>query len=95
MRTFIFSVSLCICAYVVSAAFPDERPALMDLFTSTNGAYWTRSDGWNTSLDYCQWFGVDCEDGQTVTCVAPVCVSLAHSLIGWLRVGPRVPSAGF
>lgn len=37
-----------------------ERAALMALYNSTGGPNWTNKQGWNTSADYCSWFGVSC-----------------------------------
>lgn len=52
---------LVVLAAVAAGARADKyRVALMDLYTSTNGAAWTNNAGWGTSADYCTWFGVSC-----------------------------------
>ena len=54
-------------AATTQAAIPaSERQALMDLYTSTNGAGWTNSTNWNGPVGTeCTWFGVTCNTGQT------------------------------
>ena len=36
-----------------------ERHALEALYAATDGASWTRSDGWNTDAPVASWFGVE------------------------------------
>jgi Leucine rich repeat N-terminal domain len=50
-----------------SAAIPDsERQALINLYTSTNGADWTTSTNWNGSAGTeCTWYGVTCDSTQS------------------------------
>ncbi|GKT26705.1 hypothetical protein ADUPG1_013448 [Aduncisulcus paluster] len=33
------------------------------LYEETNGDEWTHNDGWLSDDDYCEWYGVTCEDG--------------------------------
>lgn len=49
------------------AAIPlGERQALLDLYTSTNGAGWTTSTGWNGAPGTeCTWQGVTCDGPQS------------------------------
>ncbi|MBI5445347.1 MAG: leucine-rich repeat domain-containing protein [Deltaproteobacteria bacterium] len=49
------------------AAIPaSERQALLDLYTSTNGAGWALSTNWNGVVGTeCTWFGVTCDGAQT------------------------------
>lgn len=56
----------------VQAAIPaGERTALLDLYTSTNGASWTNHTGWNGAAGTeCTWYGVTCNaGGTTVTAI--------------------------
>jgi len=50
-----------------ASAIPSgERQALLDLYTSTNGAGWTHNTNWNGAPGTeCTWFGVICDAGQT------------------------------
>ncbi len=45
-----------------------ERTALLDLYSSTNGAQWTNNVGWGGGIGTeCAWFGVTCAaDGNSV-----------------------------
>jgi len=54
-------------AATTEAAIPaSERQALIDLYTSTNGAGWTNSSDWNEPVGTeCAWSGVTCNGGQT------------------------------
>jgi len=43
-----------------------ERSALLNLYTSTNGAGWTTRTNWNGPVGTeCTWYGVTCNPGQT------------------------------
>ena len=43
-----------------------ERQALLDFYTSTNGAGWTTNTGWNGAAGTeCGWAGVTCDSGRT------------------------------
>ena len=43
-----------------------ERQALLDFYTSTNGAGWTTNTGWNGAAGTeCSWYGVTCDSGGT------------------------------
>ncbi len=45
---------------------PGQRQALIDLYTSTNGASWTSSTNWNGAAGTeCTWYGVTCDGGET------------------------------
>ena len=44
----------------------EERDALMDIYNTMGGTGWTRSDGWGTATDHCDWYGVDCYDDVNV-----------------------------
>eukprot|EP00984_Skeletonema_dohrnii_P008776 scaffold3271_cov82-Skeletonema_dohrnii-CCMP3373.AAC.2 len=44
-----------------------ERGGLVEIYTKTNGEDWTNNDGWNTSVDYCQWYGISCDVDGYVT----------------------------
>ena len=64
------SILLALAASSVQAAnIPSsERTALLDLYTSTNGASWTTSTGWNGAVGTeCSWFGVTCNASPSVT----------------------------
>ena len=53
------AVACGVCVDAVTHAL--ERDALLQLFSSTRGAVWKRSDGWATnSSDMCAWHGVSC-----------------------------------
>ena len=54
-------------AVAVQAAIPaPERQALLDLYTSTNGAGWTDNSGWGGAAGTeCTWYGVICDAGET------------------------------
>eukprot|EP01059_Diplonema_ambulator_P019524 TRINITY_DN3290_c0_g1_i1.p1 TRINITY_DN3290_c0_g1~~TRINITY_DN3290_c0_g1_i1.p1 ORF type:complete len:1385 (+),score=172.73 TRINITY_DN3290_c0_g1_i1:42-4157(+) len=47
---------------------PSLRDALLDIYTATNGAGWTRNTGWLSAGDPCAvpWEGVQCENGELV-----------------------------
>jgi Leucine-rich repeat (LRR) protein len=40
-----------------------ECHALVDLYTSTNGASWKHKSGWSVTNTPCNWYGVSCRDG--------------------------------
>jgi hypothetical protein len=42
----------------------EECNALVDLYTSTNGANWTNNTGWNETNTPCSWHGVSCSGGH-------------------------------
>jgi Divergent InlB B-repeat domain len=65
VRAMICVMSLC--AAGAHAAIPaTERQALLDLYSSTNGATWTTSTGWNGAAgSECTWFRVTCNPGAT------------------------------
>lgn len=44
------------------AAAVTVTETLMTLYYSTDGANWYDSTGWGTSVSYCDWYGVDCDD---------------------------------
>lgn len=35
---------------------------LRSIFRITGGDYWLDSTGWKTSQDYCEWFGITCDE---------------------------------
>ena len=41
--------------------------ALMFLYRSTRGDYWTNNSGWNTSDPYCSWYGITCDSADHIT----------------------------
>lgn len=49
---------------VESAVSSTERAALMDLYTSTNGADWLERGGWGSAADPCTWHGLGCIGGN-------------------------------
>lgn len=40
-----------------------ECDALVELYSTTSGAMWNISTGWNTASDPCTWHGVTCQNG--------------------------------
>ena len=42
----------------------EEYNALVDLYTSTNGANWKNNTGWNMINTPCDWYGVSCDSGH-------------------------------
>lgn len=50
---------------LVSLAFvrADVRSALTGFYQVTNGDEWIKNNNWNTDVDWCDWYGVICEDG--------------------------------
>lgn len=38
-----------------------ERFALIEIFNATDGHQWSNAEGWNTSADVCDWYGVTCQ----------------------------------
>eukprot|EP00985_Skeletonema_marinoi_P018427 scaffold10296_cov84-Skeletonema_marinoi.AAC.3 len=46
-----------------------ERGSLVSIYTKTNGQNWTKKDGWDTSVDYCQWYGISCDVDGYVTSI--------------------------
>ena len=53
------------CAAVTDIS-PAECETLVALYNSTNGANWTRNDGWNVTNTPCSWYGVTCLEGKMV-----------------------------
>lgn len=51
----------------VSQISQSECEALVALYTSTNGANWTKKTGWLTTNSPCIWYGVSCANGTNVT----------------------------
>jgi hypothetical protein len=41
-----------------------ECLALVDLYTSTNGANWGNNTGWNVTSVPCTWRGISCDGGH-------------------------------
>ena len=66
---FIFLI-VCTQFILFSKANHDESElyALNVLFNSTNGNFWTQSDGWNNKFDenYCSWYGILCNHENNV-----------------------------
>ena len=62
MASLFVPVLLTLGATAAHAAIPvSERTALLDLYTSTNGAGWTTQTNWNGAVGTeCTWFGVTC-----------------------------------
>ena len=44
----------------------EERDTLMDIYNTMGGTEWDDSDGWGTTADHCDWFGVGCDDDGNV-----------------------------
>ena len=51
---------------VGSQARLTQRYALLTLWYSTNGPAWTENGGWLEEEDECSWYGIFCNDGDTV-----------------------------
>lgn len=70
---FLLLLSCCFVGAVVLYAIQnteDDDPqldALLDFYVSLNGPNWINKAGWNTSDDYCTWFGVQCADGSAIS----------------------------
>jgi peptide/nickel transport system substrate-binding protein len=47
----------------------EECQALVDFYTSTNGASWTNNSGWLSSNTPCSWYGLGCSAGHIVSMV--------------------------
>ena len=77
----LLGLSLCI-----SVSEIQERDALVDFYTATNGSYWFTHDNWGVGLP-CQndWFGVQCD-----LTPAPSVVYLYESLLSYTDLSPRV-----
>ena len=43
-----------------------ECEALVDLYTSTDGAKWRNNTDWNVTNTPCNWYGVSCEGGHVI-----------------------------
>jgi Leucine-rich repeat (LRR) protein len=43
-----------------------ECEALVDLYTSTDGAKWRNNTGWNVTNAPCNWYGVSCDDEHVI-----------------------------
>lgn len=52
---------------VQAQANPTDSLALVDLYNSTNGPHWKRSDNWLTSAPISKWRGVGVSKGQVVS----------------------------
>jgi Leucine-rich repeat (LRR) protein len=48
----------------------EEINVLQELFDSTHGNNWKKSDGWTTSSNYCSWYGIACNVAGRVTKVS-------------------------
>jgi len=51
-----------------AVAQANERAVLKELFEATGGALgkWKASDGWSDSEDFCTWYGIDCDENDSV-----------------------------
>src|SRR5450756_2205241 len=67
IASLIVSILLALITTAVQAAISaGERTALLNLYTSTNGASWTTSTNWNGAVGTeCTWYGVICDGGGT------------------------------
>ena len=71
-----------------------EAPALVDLYSATNGPLWTVNVGWTSSVvPTCSWFGVSCSSngrvrwgGGTVVVTLPLklCVRVWDCCVHWV-----------
>jgi hypothetical protein len=53
-----------------------ECQSLLELYNSTNGAYWKNNTGWNQTNTPCSWFGVTCSVGHvTKIQFTRICIS--------------------
>ncbi len=43
-----------------------ERDALMSVYNTMNGAAWKTSTNWGTGANYCNWFGIICNNAGNV-----------------------------
>lgn len=43
-----------------------ERNVLIAFYKNTDGPNWTNHQGWNTSADYCTWYGIGCDSNSLV-----------------------------
>ena len=44
-----------------------QREALEDIYNGMNGKNWENNNNWlNSSIDYCEWYGVFCDSNQDV-----------------------------
>jgi Leucine-rich repeat (LRR) protein len=41
-----------------------ERAILVELYNTCEGDGWRRNDFWNTTIDYCSWYGIGCANGS-------------------------------
>ncbi|KAL7717525.1 Polygalacturonase inhibitor 1 [Entamoeba marina] len=56
MNCYLFFSIFCL----VSAEISGERNVLLRLYQQTDGPAWLNSTNWNTSVDICTWFGIEC-----------------------------------
>ena len=46
-----------------------ERATLMALYNSAGGPNWRNNQGWNTTADYCTWYGISCTNAHLVAII--------------------------
>ena len=52
--------------HVVTEISLIECESLLQLYHSTDGANWKTNDGWNTTNNPCNWYGITCENNSVV-----------------------------
>ncbi len=46
---------------------PAQRAVLVQLFGDTSGPRWENKVYWNSSVSYCQWYGIRCDNGNVTS----------------------------
>src|SRR4051812_34393607 len=54
----------------VDANASDTLMFLEEFFNSTNGSQWKNNNGWLSSSNYCNWYGVHCNSIGNVTSIS-------------------------
>lgn len=59
MKSYCIIILICL----ISLARADDRAALSNFYQVTNGDQWIKNTNWNTDVNWCDWYGVICENG--------------------------------
>ena len=56
---------LLILSFVKSEIPASEKQVLLDIYSTTNGIYWSNNKYWNTTENPCTWYGIKCDTEST------------------------------
>ena len=57
-----------------------QREVLIELYTDLNGVGWIKNTNWNTTISFCEWYGITCNGTGDVTSIKLRVASLSGSL---------------